>query len=334
MASVTIANTMAIGGDVATNDKRLALALKIFSGEVLTAFSRYTITNGRFTERTISSGKSAQFPVIGRTNAHYLKPGENLDDKRENIKQGERTIVIDGLLTADCLIADIEDFIHHFDVHAPYAQQLGEALAISKDASVLAELAKEAVNTTENVTGLGTGGVVTKTLSTGETVGINEATGKMIYQLLLEVAAKMSNDYVSEDGRSVYMKPDMFAALSTVLDFLNRNYGANGTIVEGKVIRLAGFDIFKCPHLTRGGDDATNALQGDGHVFPSTYKDKNPILICHPTAVGVLNLHGLSMETGRRIEFQAEQLVAKMAIGVGGLRPEAAYMGIIENPGG
>lgn len=331
MANVTIANTMAIGGDVSDNEKLLALALKIFSGEVLTAFSRYTITDGKFTERTITSGKSAQYPVIGRTNAHYLKPGESLDDKRENIKQGERTIVIDGLLTADCLIADIEDFIRHFDVRAPYAQQLGEALAISKDASILAELAKEAVNTTENVEGLGTGGVVTKTLDSGETVGINEATGKMIYQLLLEVGAKMSDNYVSEEGRTVYMKPDMFAALSTVLDFLNRNYGANGTILEGKVIRLAGFEINKCPHLTRGGDDATNVLQGDGHVFPASYKDKNPILICHPTAVGVLNLKGMSVETGRRIEYQADQLVAKMAIGVGGLRPEAAYMGIIES---
>lgn len=330
MASVTIANTMAIGGDVSTNDKRLALALKFFSGEVLTAFTRYTITDGKFTERQISQGKSAQFPVIGRTKAHYLKPGENLDDKRENIKQGERTIVIDGLLTADCLIADIEDFIRHFDVRAPYAQQLGEALAISKDASVLAEVAKEAVNTTENVEGLGKGGVVTKQLSAGETVGINEATGKMIYQLLLDVGAKMSDDYVSKEGRMVFTNSQMFAALSTVLDFLNRNYGANGTILEGKVMRLAGFTIYDTPHLTRGGDDATNALQGDGHVFPASYKDKSPLLICHPTAAGVLKLKDISIETGRRIEYQANQFVAKMAVGVGGLRPEAAYMGIIE----
>lgn len=330
MASVTIANTMAIGGDVSTNDKRLALALKIFSGEVLTAYDRYVITDGKFTERNIESGKSAQYPVIGRTNAHYLKPGESLDDKRENIKQGERTIVIDGLLTADCLIADIEDFIRHYDVRAPYAKQLGEALAISKDASILAEVAKEATNTNENVEGLGKGAVITKTLEAGQTVGINPDTGKMIYQILLEIGSNMSKNYVPENDRMTFVTPDYFAALSTVLDFLNKNYGANGTILEGKVIRLAGFDIYKCPHLTRGGDDNTNVLQGNGHVFPATYKDKNPILVCHPTAVGVLNLRGLAVETARRPEYQADQFIAKMAIGVGGLRPEAAYMGIIE----
>ena len=333
MANVTIANPMAINGKASTDAEKLALALKVFSGEVLTAFTRTSVTNGRILERTIASGKSAQFPCFGRTKAHYLKAGQSLDDIRENIQQGERTINIDGLLTADCLVFDLDEFIAHYDFRSPYATELGNALAISHDASVLAEIAKEALNTKENVAGNGKGAVITKTLATGETAGINSVTGKAIYDILLECKTKMSNNYVPAEDRYAYMSPEKHSALASALEFLNKDYGANGTILEGNIIRLAGFDILECPHLVRGGDDNANVIQGEGHVFPAEYSTKDPIIMCHKSSAGVLRLKNLSMETGRRIEYQADQIIAKMAEGMGGLRPEASFLGVIENAG-
>ena len=332
MPNVTIANPMSINGQATTDADKLALALKVFSGETLTAFQRTSVTTGRVMERTIASGKSAQFPVFGRTKAHYLKAGQSLDDLRENIKQNERIIKLDGLLTADTLIYDLDEFIAHYDFRSPYAAELGNALAISHDASVLAELAKEALNTNENVVGNGKGGVLTMKLDSG-VVGINKQTGLAIYQLLLQAKAAMSKNYVPATERYAYIDPDYHSALASAVDFLNRDYGASGTILEGNIIRLAGFDILECPHITRGGDDNANVIQGDGHVFPATYADKHPIIICHKTAAGVLRLKNLSMETGRRIEFQADQMIAKMAVGMGGLRPEAAFLGVVANAG-
>ena len=332
MANVTIANPMSINGQATTDADKLALALKVFSGETLTAFQRTSVTSGRVMERTIASGKSAQFPVFGRTKAHYLKAGQNLDDLRENIKQNERVIKLDGLLTADTLIFDLDEFIAHYDFRSPYAAELGNALAISHDASVLAELAKEALNTQENVEGNGKGGVITTKLDAG-VVGINKQTGLAIYQLLLQAKAAMSKNYVPATERYAYIDPEYHSALASAVDFLNRDYGASGTILEGNIIRLAGFDILECPHIVRGGDDNANVIQGEGHVFPATYADKHPIIICHKTAAGVLRLKNLSMETGRRIEYQADQIVAKMAVGVGGLRPECSFIGIVDNAG-
>ena len=330
MANVTIANPMSVNGQATTDADKLALALKVFSGETLTAFQRTSVTTGRVMERTIASGKSAQFPVFGRTKAHYLKAGQNLDDLRENIKQNERVIKLDGLLTADTLIFDLDEFIAHYDFRSPYAAELGNALAISHDASVLAELAKEALNTTENVEGNGKGGVLTTKLDAG-VVGINKQTGLAIYQTLLKAKAEMSKNYVPATERYAYIDPEYHSALASAVDFLNRDYGASGTILDGNVIRLAGFDILECPHIVRGGDDNANVIQGEGHVFPATYADKHPIIICHKTAAGVLRLKNLSMESGRRIEYQADQMIAKMAVGMGGLRPEAAFLGVIEN---
>lgn len=332
MANVTIANPMAINGAAATDAEKLALALKVFSGETLTAFQRTSVTTGRIMERTIASGKSAQFPVFGRTKAHYLKAGQNLDDLRENIQQNERIIKIDGMLTADTLIFDLDEFIAHYDFRSPYASELGNALAISHDASVLAEIAKEALNENENVAGNGKGGLINVKLDAG-VVGINKQTGLAIYQVLLQAKAEMSKNYVPASERYAYVDPEYHSALASAVEFLNRDYGASGTILEGNVIRLAGFDIIECPHLTRGGDDNANVMQGEGHIFPAAYADKHPIIICHKTSAGVLRLKNLSMESGRRLEYQADQMVAKMAVGMGGLRPESSFMGIIENAG-
>ena len=328
MANVTIATPMASGGVAATTEDKLALALKVFSGETLTAFQQTSVTNGRIMERTIANGKSAQFPVFGRTTAHYLQSGQSLDDIRENIQQGERVIKIDGLLTADCLIFDLDEFIAHYDFRSPYAKELGNALAISYDASVLAELAKEALNVNENVAGNGLGGVI-QVEADSTVVGVNKQTGLAVYQILLEAKSKMSKNYVPATERYAFIDPDFHSALASALDFLNRDYGASGTILEGNVIRLAGFDILECPHITRGGSDAAHAMQGDGHVFPAAYVDKHPIIICHKTAAGVLRLKNLSMESGRRIEYQADQMIAKMAVGMGGLRPESAFLGVV-----
>ena len=164
MPNVTIANPMANRGVAVTDGDKLALGLKVFAGEVLTAFQRSSVTNGHVLERSITSGKSAQFPVFGRTKAHYLKAGQSLDDKRENIQQSERVIHLDGLLTADTLIFDLDEFIAHYDFRSPYAAELGNALALSYDASILAECAKEALNTQENVAGNGLGGVIEQTI--------------------------------------------------------------------------------------------------------------------------------------------------------------------------
>lgn len=57
MADVKISTPMAIGSNTTTEANKLALALKVFSGETLTAFSRASVTNGKFIKRTIQSGE-------------------------------------------------------------------------------------------------------------------------------------------------------------------------------------------------------------------------------------------------------------------------------------
>ena len=64
--------SMLAGGAFATDN---ALFLKVFANEVLNAFEESNVMKELHTVRTISSGKSAQFPVTGIATAKYHTPG-------------------------------------------------------------------------------------------------------------------------------------------------------------------------------------------------------------------------------------------------------------------
>lgn len=334
MADMIIANP---GLAQSAPSDRLGLFLKMFTGEVLTAFSQSTVTGGKFSERTIEHGKSAIFPIVGRAKAKYLKAGKNLDDLRTPIEHNERTIVIDGLLTADSLIFDLDEAMNHYELRSKYSKELGEALAVAQDCAILAEVAKMVVadkeniptNTTTGVKGTGKGLMVTSTVDKAD-YGETEAMGVAIFKQLLQIKTKMSENNVPTSDRNCFIKPMALNALIANKDIINKLYGASMTIEGNNPPKLIGFNLIETPLLTEGGTDDANVIQGDGHVFPATYKDTCQFIVAHPSAAGILTLKGLGMEHARRAEYQADQFIAKYAKGFGGLRPEAAYMGVIK----
>lgn len=63
MSNITPSRLGAINGTVTTEADRRALFLKVFSGEILKAFKEVNVALERSLVRTITSGKSAQFPA-------------------------------------------------------------------------------------------------------------------------------------------------------------------------------------------------------------------------------------------------------------------------------
>lgn len=310
---------------------KLALFLKVFGGEVITAFARTSVTTSRHMMRSIASGKSAQFPVIGRTKAAYLQAGENLDDKRKDIKHTEKTINIDGLLTADVLIYDIEDAMNHYDVRSEYTAQLGESLAMAADGAVLAELAglvnlPDANN--ENIAGLGKAQVIEVTASDDQV-----ELGKAIIAGLTKARAGLTKNYVPAADRTFYTTPDNYSAILAALMPNAANYAALIDPEKGSIRNVMGFEVVEVPHLTAGGagDDRPEegaAPENQKHSFPATGGKVNLAnvvgLFQHRSAVGTVKLKDLALERARRANYQADQIIAKYAMGHGGLRPEAA----------
>lgn len=314
---------------------KLALFLKVFGGEVLTAFARTSVTTNRHMIRSIASGKSAQFPVLGRTKAAYLQPGESLDDKRKDIKHTEKTINIDGLLTADVLIYDIEDAMNHYDVRAEYTAQLGESLAMAADGAVLAELAG-LVNlpdaTNENIAGLGKAKLYESSKTKADLTDQVEL-GKEIIAILTKARAGLTKDYVPASDRVFYTTPDHYSAILAALMPNAANYAALIDPERGSIRNVMGFEVVEVPHLTAGGAGDDRPDEGESatnqkHAFPATGGKVNMDnvigLFQHRSAVGTVKLKDLALERARRPEYQADQIIAKYAMGHGGLRPEAA----------
>ncbi len=65
-------------GTVGTGSDQRELFLKVFSGEVLTTFKRLNKLRPMVRRRVLRSGKTAQFPTVGKATTAYHTAGENI----------------------------------------------------------------------------------------------------------------------------------------------------------------------------------------------------------------------------------------------------------------
>ena len=122
-----------------------ALFLKVFSGEVLTTFEENNIMLPLHRTRTISSGKTAQFPTTGVASATYHTPGESLFGDEytaastylAKVAHSEVTIAIDGVLTASAFVNDIDEAKNHYEVRSIYSTEIGRQLAYHADKAIM-----------------------------------------------------------------------------------------------------------------------------------------------------------------------------------------------------
>ena len=75
--------------------------------------------------------------------------------------------------------------------------------------------------------------------------------------------------------------------------------------------------MIEVPHLINDGVDGKHTLNAKYTAA------KLQGIVFHRSAVGTVKLKDLAMERARRAEYQADQIIAKFAMGHGGLRPEA-----------
>lgn len=320
------ANTISNPGQNLSAGARDALFMKMFAGEVLTAFTRTSVMMDKHMVRTIPHGKSAAFPVMGRTHAKYLTPGNSLDDQRKKMENTEKVIVIDGLLTADCLITDIDDAMNHFDVRTEYSRQLGEALAQAADCAVINELANmckkasgtdmpENIPANSSLENPGTGKAFE--YATGMEAATSTEYGKALLQGLIDARAHMSNNWVPTSDRYFLVDPEGYSAIIRALMPDAANYQALFDPSSGKLMTVCGFQIIETPNLHNKGVDGKHAI--DSKIETAKLQG----IAFHRSAVGTVKLKDLAMERARRAEYQADQIIAKYAMGHGGLRPEA-----------
>ena len=179
-----------------------ALFLKVFAGEVLTSFDRASVTAGAEMVRSIASGKSATFPVMGRVGASYHTAGAEITGS--DVNHNEKVITINDLLLSSVFLSNIEEAKNHWDVRSAYSTEIGRALAFQKDKHVLQTIG-QAAQASANVSdsGYGAGTVLTNTSIASATAAT--AANAMI-DSLFDAAKALDANYVPKEGRKAFIR--------------------------------------------------------------------------------------------------------------------------------
>ncbi|MFA7168236.1 MAG: phage capsid protein [Sphaerochaetaceae bacterium] len=290
-----------------------ALFLKLFAGEVLTSFEQTQVMMDKHQVRTITHGKAAQFPVMGRADAYYHTPGEEILGGK--IKHAERVITIDELLIAPTFIANIDEAKNHYDVRSVYTREMGAKLANTMDKHVL-QTAVKAARSPATIDDPDQAG--------GSTIyGVDHTSGDALAEAMFEAARILDEKFVPEDQRYLFVRPAEFYAMARSTKILNRDWGGEGSYAGGNVIRVAGITIVKTNNLPKTNIQAGTLEAGTNDKYAGDFTNTVG-LIMHPSAVGTVKLLDLGLESEYQISRQGTLMVAKYAVGHGVLRPEAA----------
>ncbi len=296
-----------------------ALFLKTYGGEVMTAFEESNVFLDKQMVRTISSGKSAQFPVFGKKSARYHVPGTEITGSTG--LQGERVIMIDDLLIADSFFANIDEAKSHYDFRAPFSTEDGRVLSKTLDQN-LACVGLNAARSAATLTG-GNGG----SILTAATIGTDVA---VLVDGAFDAAQAFDEKDVPENERYFFVKPAQYYLLLTSDKVLSKDYNGdgNGSFSKAKVHEVAGMTVQKTNHLPNGtvrtGNGSVNGTAKTEYNGTFTY---TVFLAMQKMAIGTVKLLDLSVQSETTVRHQGTLVVSKYSLGSGILRPECAIEG-------
>lgn len=296
-----------------------ALFLKQFGGEVLTAFEENNVALAHTQMRTISSGKSAQFPVTGKVGAEYHVPGTEILGL--SMKSAETVITIDDMLISHGFIANIDEAKQHYDVRSIYSTEMGRSLARAMDKHILqvGVLAARATNVLQDEDG---GSVVLNSFD-GGAANFN-MDGDALAAAIFAAAEQLDTKDVPENERVCFVRPQQYFKLVKAVNNLNKDWGGSGSYADGNIIKIAGIEIVKTNHLPNADLSAATGVEaGSGNKYRGDFSNVSA-LVLQKQAVGTVKLLDLGMESEYQISRQGTLMVAKYAVGHGILRPQAA----------
>ena len=315
MAATSPAVTMTRTGQANSTGSSVALYLKVYAGEVLTAFETASVTMDKHVIRSISSGISAQFPLVWKSSASYGyinasgdtgTVAKTLDGTA--INKNEKVISIDGLLLADHFVNNLDEAMSHFDVRSIYAKEAGIALGTQWDKNVLQQTVLGA-RSSALVTG-GYGGTVQTAAGYG-------TTGSTLAAGMFDAAQNLDENDVPENDRYMYVKPAQYYLMAETTNVLNRDWGGSGVYADGTVLKVAGIHIVKTNNLP-----TTNITGGTVTTHEGNFSTTVGV-VTHKGAVATVKLLNLAVESEYSLKEQGHWVVAKYAMGHGFIRPEA-----------
>lgn len=298
----------------------LALNLELFGGEVLTAFKRKVVFRDKHKVKTLSKGKLFKFPAIWQTTVGYHTPGVEITGNQ--IAHTEVQVSPDDKMVSSVFVADIDEVLNHYDIRAPYAQELGEALAKAYDRQVARTLVRSA-----------RGGA----LFTGD-VGGSILTNSAYANDASALFDGLSLAKETLDGKDVPVDSQpIYAALPTSLWYLmarsdrNLNRDRNGGSASDRSHTLTTIDEIQIIKTNNGpfGENSVSTTTDPvtGLVIPSKYRlnaTNTKAIVWTPYAAATAEVQGMSTQIVDQPEKQGTLMLARQMNGSDPLRSKCA----------
>ena len=333
-----------------------ALWLKVFAGEVLTAFEIAVKLRGKIRTRSIKGAKSATFPATFRTTARIHTPGTEI--LGNVVQANEQVVTLDDLVITDTFVAQIEELKNYYDVRAAYASEHGREQALYYDRVISNTLVAAARSTTELFVGDGAGATVTDQPDVSGTADFTASGADLISGINL-AKQKLDEKAVPVETMPVYsvLKPAQWYLIANSDHNINRFYNDGAASLQRQVLRtVSDIEIIKSvaplfgynATVYNSGTNATGivssadptvigttspaaALLPFGAALPGNYPAKYQsdqsktvgMVWCEPAAA-MLELLGITMETVWDTRRQGTLMLAKQALGAGPLRVKCA----------
>lgn len=237
-----------------------ALYLKVFAGEVLTAWHQENMALGMTRVRTIKSGKSAQFPILGTTTSKYHTPGQLI--QADQLPSVERTVTIDDVALSAIFVADIDEAISHYETRSQYAAECGQTLADTVDRNIFRMIAQAAFIT--DATAAGNAGLQVPSAGQKYTQNIqfagagDELDGAKIVDAIFKARTQFRKNSIRGQLKCV-LPPEQYEALVNVQDtnkvtWMNKDVGGVGSMAEGAIPRVAGIAIYESVNIPQADE--------------------------------------------------------------------------------
>ena len=304
---MTNATVSRIGSNLTGGSDKKELFLKLFSGEVVTAFETNVIMKALHRERNITAGKSAQFPMTWKIGSSYHTPGAEIVGKQMN--HSEKVITIDDLLISDAFLASIDEAMNHYEVRSVYTTEMGRELAKTYDKNVfrnviLAARATHEIDTDYN------GGSVTSALNTGT----------LLADAIFAAAEVLDSKDVPDSDRAAVVGISEFYLLAQNTNIMNKDWGGAGNYSMAQLPPVAGIQVYKSNNIANADDTSNTNIPTAYRANFSTTKGA----VFHKDAAGTVKLMDMALESEYDIRRQGTLFVAKYAVGHGKLRSECA----------
>ncbi len=232
-----------------------ALFLKQFAGEVLNQFKPTNLALKLTRVRLIDSGKSASFPIIGRSKAKYHTAGELVSGN--SIPHSEITVTIDDFAISPVFISELDEAMADYEVRSHYTAECSASLSELIDRNIFRMVAKTAQITNESeakaagLTPLPDDKYIQPyVMPKGKALD-----GRELVNALYKVRTRFRKVDVKQPLTAVF-PPEQFEALTNAsghvnnMAWMNSDVGATSTInSDSGTLKIAGITVYESNQL-------------------------------------------------------------------------------------